>query len=190
MFEINLNKLMNDLVSENYETQVTALEEVSDILSVLAEQSVKALSVSDNPYLIAERLTYLGTRIVPPLEKFVEDKNERDAEKKVLGSTVLLRLGSKKGLDNIIRELKEKGKNEYLAANLLTKAKIPEARDLIIERLRKFSLKELKDSKNSTYISNLLSYLNELSTPLPKDLTDFFESIKESETYKYYADYL
>jgi hypothetical protein len=187
MFEINLNKLMTDLVSENYETQVDALEEVSDILSVLAEQCVKSLSVSDNPYLIAERLTYLGTRIIPPLERFVGCQDEMDFEKIFLGSIVLLRVGSKKGLDNVVKELKEKGQNEYLAANQLTKSKIPEAGDLIIERLRFFSFEEFKEMKTSTYISCLLGYLKELSTPLPNDLNEIIESLKSEEVYKYYV---
>ena len=190
MFELNVNKLMNDLVSEDFEVQVRALKDVTAILSALAEQCVKALSVSDNPFLIAERLTGLGTIIVPPLEEFVEDVGEGDSEKKVLGSIVLLNLGSKNGLNNVIAELQRTGKNESLAAIVLMRAKIPEAKDLIIERLRKFSLDELKDIKNSTWVENLLFYLAELSTPLPEDLIESFENIKDSETYKYYSAYL
>lgn len=190
MFEINLNKLMSDLVSENFEIQVEALEQVSDILSVLAEQCVKALAVSDNPYLIAERLAYLGTRIVPPLEKFVGEGEGVENEKRVLGSIVLLRLGSKKGLNYVIEELKKSGKNQYLATRTLVQARVPEAAELIIERLRRFTLMELTDNKESIFVSNLLSYLRELCVPLPVDLINKLVALKGTETYKYYSEYL
>ena len=189
--KINLNRVMDDLVSEDFETQCHALEAVSELLSTLAEQCVKALDVSVNPFLIAERLPGVGSRIIAPLERYIENKGEENSEKKVLASIVLLSLGSKAGLECVVNELREMGKNEYLAVNLLVRTKIPEAKDLIIERLRKFTIDELKDTLTSNYVSNLLAYLIEdLSTPLPADLAASFESIKDSERYMFYAMYL
>lgn len=175
---------MQDLISENIEIQCLAIEQLSDVSTIIAEQSVKALETTNNPFLIAERIVRLGTIIVTPLEKFIEQ--EIDDEKKVLASIVLLKLGSQKGLDNIITEVRKKGENEYLAINSLVESNIPNVDDLIIERLRQFSLEEFQNVKTSIFISNLFSYLKRLEVSVPEDIKGSIEKIKNSEAYKYY----
>ena len=184
MFEINFNKIINDLVSENFETQCIALEQVSDLSTVLAKQGVKALEVSQNPFLIAERLIKLGSIIVKPLESFIESLKE--CEKRTIASILLLQLGSYKGLKNVIAELENKGENEYLASRVLIEQNVPGVDNLIIDRLRKFSTEELQNEKTSIYVENLLSYLGRLNVALPSDLEEAFDKLINSPTYKYY----
>lgn len=184
MFEINFNKVMQDLVSEDFETQCVALESIGESFKVFAEQSVRALETTSNPFLIVERLANLGSVIVLPLEEFIE--RTADYEKRVLASILLLRLGSNKGINNVIDELRTEGKNEYLATIVLAESRNPQVKDLFTERLRKFSLEELQDSKRTAYIDSFLKTLRELNVSLPEDIRDSFGKIKDSPTYQYY----
>lgn len=185
MFEINFNKLMQDLVSDNFETQCLALESFCDLVDAITQQAIKGFEVSKTPDLIAERLANLGTIVTNRVEGFIE--SSKSGERKILASILLLHIGSHKGLDDVIAEFKNQGKYEHLSISKLVKTQMPGVGDLIIERLRKFSLNEFKDEKKSVYVNNLLQYLENLSVHLPTDLKESFEKIRDSPAYKYYA---
>src|SRR5215213_3179096 len=176
MFEINFNKIMQELVSEDFETQCTALESVRDLNEAIVEQAIKGFETSQAPDLIIEGLANIGFIVRQKLESFVETSKE--TEKITLASIVLLYLGSRKGVENVINEFVNQGKHEILAVGKLIQAQVPKTGDIIIERLRKFSLEELQDAKKAIYVDSLLRYLNQLKTPLPKDLEESFEKIK------------
>jgi hypothetical protein len=168
----DVEALMNGLVSEDMERQTSAIEAAGKLIQQLAEQAVRGLAVSSSPVITTDWLSRLGPVLIPSLEKFVD--SAAPGEKRVAAGCLLLYLGSQKGVKDVLDELRSGGPNEFLAANKLVKAKIPEAPALIIERLRQIPESVLFDESQSPYVYGFLRYLEESGTPLPPDLKQRF----------------
>jgi hypothetical protein len=134
----------------------------------VAEAAVSAYISTSSPLAIAERLFLLGPAVVRPLERFVES-NEK-SEKRTLASILLLSLGSKQGLEDVLHELEVGGPDEILAARKLVDANVKEAPGLIIERLRRLPATAFTDQNNAPYVNGLLGALANSGTPLPDEI--------------------
>src|SRR5258708_1484194 len=114
----------------------------------------------------------LGPIIIPPLEEFIASSLK--SETRTLASILLLHLGSKNGLEDVLEELKVNGPNAIIAAHKLARANISETGEIVIDRLRSIPENDVYDRAKAPFVNSYLAVLEKLGTPLPEDLKERF----------------
>ena len=158
----DLDSLMLDLRSGDLGVQASAFERASKVVQSLLSEIVNAFVASDARFPLAERLVQFGPAIRPFLEDLL--RKPLDDEAKTYASAVLLQLGSKTGVPELIKIL-EKGTGLVApAAIALSNANVIEAKDAIERALRQW------DVGADPYIGFTLINALKSFEPLPEDL--------------------
>jgi len=172
----DLTQLAVFLSASDAKTQGQAIDEAIQVNSLLADAAVYALQNGQDRYFVAERLPNFGSIIMEPLQALL--KESADAEVKVLASLVLLRLGSKAGVPDLLQAVLTEPVDRYAAliVDRLAACGISETGEAVINRLRQLSLKEIDFGKsfesnaNKDFVVSALHAMQTLNFPLPQDL--------------------
>ncbi|MEG3838013.1 hypothetical protein QUA46_27525 [Microcoleus sp. MON2_D6] len=162
MNRFNLELVLENLGSSKIDKQVPAVEQAAEIIDALAAKAVGALKKGPHRLLVAERLSRLGSRAIPHLEKLFTVSN--DSETKILAALVLLGLGSSSGVPILLDAIVEDNIYHLMAAHHLALEGIKEVIEPIIKRLLKTEITEV-DS-----ITSLLTSLEEIGGNIPLEL--------------------
>lgn len=159
--------MIDNLYSNDIEKQVESLDKTVDLMNTLAKKAINVLEKSSDPLFIAERLYKFGSIVVPYLRELFHKSD--NSEVKILTSLMLLRFGDKIGIPVLFNAINDK---DYgcLAANSLAEAKIAEAFDIIVSRLRSCKIEQVD------LIVTFLCALEKLGGQLPADLINRFSS--------------
>lgn len=172
----DLAQLAVFLNASDTKTQAQAIDEAIEVNFLLADAAVYALQNGQDRYFVAERLPNFGSIIIKPLQELL--KESADAEVKVLASLVLLRLGSKAGIPDLLQAVSTEPVDRYaaLVVDRLAACGISETSEAVINRLRQFSLTEVDLGKSfesnalKDFVVASLHALQTLNFPLPQDL--------------------
>jgi hypothetical protein len=164
---IEVDRMISDLTSGELDLQIPALEQVCQVVDHLVKSAVHTLETGPERFLIAERLHRLGPTAVGPLESLL--MNTENAEVRILGSLVLLQLGSRAGIHWLLKAVLEDHNYASLVVGHLAKNRVHEAVDGIIARLRG------SDAADVDLIVSFLTALETLKVDVPSDLIDRFE---------------
>jgi len=118
-------------------------------------------------FLIAERLHRLGPTVIEPLQSLLVKSD--NSEVKILSSLVLLQLGSRAGLEELLKAVVVDRTYALLIARHLATNKVYESVDRITNRLRS------TDNSQIDLIVGLLTALVELRGEVPEDLMSRFQ---------------
>lgn len=162
MSQIDADFLLKNLESSEIEKQVVAVEQAGEIVNYIAIKTVEAFKKSQHRFPIAERLYSLGSVVVPPLEKVLQESD--NSETSILAAVILLRFGSKLGVSCLLDAVAKDEEYSSLAASSLAAAGVKEAIDPMINRLRSCDL------KNVDLAIGLLGALEDLQSEIPSDL--------------------
>jgi len=165
--QISMEELKANLLSDNLEVQIPALDQAWQAVQDLVAIAVQMLENGPERFLVAERLHKFGPTIVEPLQSLLMRSNNEEV--KVLASLALLQLGSLTGLDVLLRALTIDRNYPVLIAQHLAAKKVYESADRIILRLRTAENSEID------LIVGLLTALAELEAQMPSDLISRFE---------------
>ena len=163
---IDLEELRSTLLSDDLEKQIPALDQACTLVQEIITITIQMLENGRQRFLVAERLHRLGPSAIEPLQSLLVRSNE--SEVKILVSLVLLQLGSKVGVDELLQALVIDRDYVVLIARHLAKSQIYESVDRIISRLR------IADSTEIDLIVGLLDALVELRVEVPGDLLNHF----------------
>jgi hypothetical protein len=161
-----IEKIVAGLASEQPQDQVEAIELAKAVLEQIVTAAVGALERGPNRFLVAERLHWLGSVCREPLEELL--KSGHSDEARDLASLVLLQLGSKAGVETLLRAISSGSECSGLAASWLAKEAVEEASEVILERLRVCPLDKHHE------IHSLMLALRDLGQILPSSLEDRF----------------
>lgn len=156
---MDLDLLTNRLASDDPETQTRAVESIAAEVARAAEACVAALGRGPNRFLIAERLHWLGTAAVRPLERLIAE--DGDSEARVLGAVVLLQLGSRAGAPLLLDAIRTGHPDSTLAAMWLAKSGVTEVGDMVEREL------DCSDLSNVDRDLAYMDVLKVLGRPLP-----------------------
>lgn len=178
-----ISRAIDGLDADGLDIQSRSIEEIHEVFVDVIERILTLFESTDNPYLVAERMSRFGSIVIAPLERLLD--RITDDERRALASLVLLSLGSQKGIGFVIRELIEGRPYEGLAAKILMSTGNPRTADALITRLRSFSREEFADLKNSVLLGQYLQYLRTLGHELPDDLSLKLKAAEGTEAYPY-----
>ncbi|MDF5730343.1 MAG: hypothetical protein PUP92_20555 [Rhizonema sp. PD38] len=162
MSRFSLDKVIQNLNTNQVEKQVLALEQATEIVNSLALKAVDTLRRGPNRFLVAERLQLLGSVVIPHLEKLLSESNEE--ETKILAALVLLQFDSWVGIPCLLDAIGLNKDYGGLVAKHLAKKGIKDALPPIINRLLTCQLQEVD------LVVNLLDALEKLGGEIPLEL--------------------
>ena len=170
--DIDLQSVVENLQSDRIELQAPAVEQAIEIADVLAIEAVDALRRGPERFPIAERILGFGSIALPHVEKLFRES--KDSEVKLLSALTLLGLESKEGVPYLLDAALTPEGYGFIAPLYLAKAKVEEAIEPILIRLRRFDFHniDLQDSKTITEIGLLLGSLEILEADIPPDLCE------------------
>lgn len=169
---MNLNKNIDQLKSGRVELQVLSLVEVREDVVRFIDHALQALSNSDNPVLLAEKIFDFGTIALPSIEAAFSA--ERTASTREVLAALLVQLGSNKGGDLLLDIASRRGPNQILAVTSLAKANISGSADAIVQGLRNCNPDCYMKRENAPFILAFLVALRRLKYTIPHDLTTRF----------------
>lgn len=155
--------IIEQLESSEPAVQVPALEQLAREFVRVAELAVLALERGPNRFLIAERLHWLGTVAVRPLERLVAGNG--DAEARFFGAVVLLQLGSRAGAPLLLEAVRAGHPDSTLAAMWLAKSGVTEVGELVERELDRTDFSDV--DRDLAY----MDVLKVLGVPLPVSFT-------------------
>lgn len=129
------------LVSGDPELQMAAFDEITATATVWAEDAVAAFKVSDNPFLIAERLPVIGVSCIYPLRKILTSDSR--PELKILSAIVLFKLGDMYGIGEIMNEIRTVGPYACVAVGLTSFNRIEDISAAILEGIKKINIADV-----------------------------------------------
>ena len=132
----NHDTICEDLLSGDLERQAIAMQMAKITIRLWAEKAVEAMLQSSNPYLLAERLPWLGQVCLEFLAPVL--KHENESEINVLAALVFNWLGKNDG-DAILVDVVRLTRSKYalLAVNALVSSSASLAERAILEGLVK-----------------------------------------------------
>jgi hypothetical protein len=163
----DIDRITAGLRSKEPQDQVEALELAEALLEQIVQAAVEALERGPNRFLVAERLHWLGSLCRAPLEKLLYTGQSDEA--KTLASLVLLQLGSRSGVEVLLRVISLGSEYSGLAASFLAEERVREASGVILERLNTVPLGRIDE------ISSLILALRDLGDDLPASLVERFQ---------------
>lgn len=162
----HLNEVVADFSADEIDTKGIALEKALAAVQYIAQAAVASLQnyPIPIPLPVMERLFAFGSIIAEPLAALFESSH--DDEIKTLAALGLLRFGHLTGVQWLLRMLREESEDACIIARDLGRAKIIEAKDVIIGRLRSYTLQD------DWLIICMLNSLQELGESVPSDVND------------------
>jgi hypothetical protein len=169
---LNIDELLQSLVSSDIEKQNIALEKAVEVVSVLVQTSVNGIITSSQPWLVAERVVKFGSIALESLQDlYLTAPTEKV---KIIAALLLLHLGSEIGVSTLLDCIETDDEYAPLVAGKLAEFCIPGASDKIISRLYKLKADDLKIYANVDLIVTLLLALEKLKVDLPTTLKQQF----------------
>ncbi len=170
MSKFTLDSVIQDLDTTQIEKQIPALEKSVEIINSLAVKAVDALIRGPNRFLVAERLSRLGSVIIPHLEELVRKSDE--SETKILAAVVLLQFDSMIGVTCLLDAIALDEDYAGLAAEHLAKKGIKEAIKPIIHRLYAMVLRTQSLNQDVDLVVQLINALEKLGGDMPSKLCE------------------
>ena len=160
-------QLRSNLLSEDLERRIPALDQACELVQEIVKIGVQMLEKGPARFLVAERLHGLGRTIIEPLQSLLI--RSKESEVQILAALVLLQLGSEVGIPVLLQALDTDREYVLLIARHLAANKVDESIDKIVFRLRSAQDSEID------LIVGLLSALRTLEAKVPEDLLRRFE---------------
>ena len=176
MSRFNLDSVIEDLDTTQIERQIPALEQSVEIVNSIAVKAVDALVKGPNRFLVAERLSRLGSIVIPHLEELIKESDE--LETKILAAIVLLQFDSMLGVPCLLDAIAHDQDYAGLAAEHLAKKGIKEAIEPIIDRLYAVALHSESLHKEVDLTVNLINALRKLDGDMPSKFCQHLTSPK------------
>jgi hypothetical protein len=174
-----VNEILVQLKSDDFLVQIQALDLLKSVTHDLLVAAAGALANSSCPYPLAEKLFALGPMMIPALEQLVQQPVSKEGY--TYAALILLRLGSRAGLDRLLRAVEERMGPAGMIANNLGAAGIGEAIGPITVALRNWDVN--RDPYTAT---TLVLALRRLNAPVPRDVLEqlrcLFPNVKEFST--------
>ena len=167
MKQLDFVELRSNLLSEDLERKIPALDAACELVQEVVKIGVQILEKGPERFLVAERLHRLGPTIIEPLQSLLIRSNESEVQ--ILASLVLLQLGSEVGVSTLLQALEIDRRYVLLIARHLAANKIHDSIDRIVFRLRG------ADDSEIDLIVGLLTALGTLEAKVPEDLLERFE---------------
>jgi hypothetical protein len=152
-----------NLESGDVQSRVRAVEELARSLEAVATRVASSFEVDDEARsLIFERLSWFGSIIIPPMEDVFA--RSITPHVRLMAASALLYLGSRVGVEDLIREVVSSGPDLCMSVISLADAQIVDAIDPIEDAIISC---DLSDNK---IIECLVSSLKKLKMPLSQDV--------------------
>ncbi len=149
-------------------TQITALEEGQRLLGSVCKVAVEGFRYTDNPVVYCDWLSRFGPSIVPELEGLYRSLEEGEARTQL--AILLLYLGNKTGLQEVLAAVAPENPCAILAASKLANAGIAEAGEPIAKLLSARATSEPMDFPHLASWGTLICALIKLSVPIPEEV--------------------
>jgi hypothetical protein len=117
-----------------------------------------------NRYVIAEKLFAMGPSVIPELESHLDEEGGQP-EARTYAALILLKLGSRKGIPQLFRSLKEGVGPIGMIAQSVSSAELPGASEAITDALMNGAT-----SKEPYTVVTLISALRELGATVPDEV--------------------
>lgn len=118
--------------SGDLERQDLSFRQTKAALDQAGKIAVEAFRVTQAPFVIAERLHWLGSSVVEPLRSVLKSGSE---EHRVLAAIVMLQVGSFEGSEWLIKEIQHGTRYPGLAAQFATARFLPHSVEAVLGRL-------------------------------------------------------
>ena len=168
--EFDIEELLDCINSERLEIQIAGLNGAKKALDRIIHAAVAGLTVTSNKAIYADRLSLLGAAAVPDLEMLYASALEEETKTTV--AILLLHLGSRRGLSDVVGALHPENPNRFLAASKLANAGITDASDAILGLLEKIVFVESLGPEKAPEITSLASALRKLGVEVPQNIKD------------------
>lgn len=166
--KVDLAELEERLNSRNIEIQACALEESRDLVRAIVKATVFGITKTDNPLIYADRLAALGPVIIPDLELLW---NATEAgETRTQMAILLLFLGSKEALADVLGALLIENPSHLFAASKLANAGVQDAVWPITNLLRAYTDGPLTDPDLGPKLGTLINSLKKLGGDIPPEI--------------------
>jgi len=162
--ETSVTAIIEKLDSDELERQLSGLDDARALISQFARRSVELLLSSSSPYVIAEKLFAMGPSVIGDLEKQL-DGDDAQPEARTYAALVLLKLGSRKGVSQLFRSLKDGVGPIGMIAESLGLAQVPGAGEAISDALKDGAL-----SKEPYTVVTLVCALRRLGATVPDEV--------------------
>jgi hypothetical protein len=158
----DLDAALARLASRDVEHRVGAVEDLGHIMNQVIDRVVEEFAEpGPSRYLIFERLGRFGSLVVEPLEQLLQRSADADQELRVLTAAALLSLGSRAGVQALLRAVQPGEPLVCLVARVLADAGIVEAAAVIEDSLYQCDL------SRTEIIECLAVALRHFADPLP-----------------------
>jgi hypothetical protein len=164
-----MNKNLRErLLSEDIELQTCAIREAADTVGEILKTTVQGILSSRNPLLTCDALSVFGSM----LNRCLEEQLRRECSKEVRLSISLLlvRPGSKEGIDCVMEELPSGGELQFFAASTLANAGVSDAGADIVERLRFLTRTSRFRREEAPKFQALFNALRALRIGIPEEI--------------------
>lgn len=133
MKSLSLDAISAGLDSNDIESQVTALNAAVSIIQSWVDKAIVTFTHSDEPYLIAERLSCLGPLCLPHLQSIILDSGRKDLQG--LAALVALQLGSRMGESILLEIVENVGSYACITARLMARYEVKDAIPSLVKGL-------------------------------------------------------
>lgn len=171
--KVDISDVRKCLLSGELDVQVAALKEAQKLIDEISELAVSGLLHADNPLIYADRLFALGPSTVPHLEALYGSSEHGYLRTCV--AMLLLSLGSRSGVEDVLEALNLEDQNQFLAANKLASAGIKSAIGPIENLLRTYVFTKPLDDSLAPKIGSFINALKILGAEIPTDIREHLD---------------
>lgn len=162
-------EIIDKLHSQGLVDQISGLEDLKALVSRLLDEAAKTLLVSTGRYSVAEKIFAIGPAMIPPLEKLLLINGNEEAA--TYAALILLKLGSKVGIPQLLKSLRGRVGPVGMIAQSLSTAGAPETSETIAHVLSEWPI-----DKDPYTAVTLVTSLRKLNTPVPKEALEKLEA--------------
>jgi hypothetical protein len=166
--ETLIQALESRLLSPDLKVQTAALEEAKKLVDGVSKAAVGGLEVTDNPFIYGDWLSRLGVSIIPELEGLYRRLGEGEA--KTYSAILLLYLGSKAGLADVLEAVRPGNSCAVFASIKLGSAGVAEAAVPIENLLLRYASERQLDFPSLANLGSLIDALTKLGRPIPAEV--------------------
>jgi hypothetical protein len=167
---VDLDNLRERLLLGDLKVQVHALEEARAAVDLILEAAVRGALRAENDFVYTSKLASFGHAIVPYVERLYRSPEGRD--KRTILAILLLNLGSRVGLSDVLGALRLDDPLQYLAASQLAAAGIKDAAEPIISLIRLYLDGNEDGHLLGPKIAGFILALRKMGLDLPGELVD------------------
>jgi hypothetical protein len=166
--KIDIQDMETRLTSGQLETQIAALKEAREVIESVSKIAVLGFKYTNNPTIYTDMLSPLGQAVVPYLESLYNTYKEGNPKTSI--AILLLHMGNKAGLSEVLRALRIEDPNQFLAASTLANAGATDAIEPITNLLREYTFTQPLDNILGPKIGKLINSLTKLGAEIPEDV--------------------